>query len=102
MTTEHQYHQMKLMIIALLVLNALLGIYIAFFKHDALRLETMKAGGRANMQMAKQLYSSDVYIQQQQQTLEGILGSLNQAANTPTVDAVVPTVDTTETPAVAQ
>jgi hypothetical protein len=62
----------------------------------------MKAGGRANMQMAKQLYSSDVYIQQQQQTLEGILGSLNQAANTPTVDAVVPTVDTTETPAVAQ
>ncbi len=40
MTTDKN---MKMLIIILLALNVLLGVYIAFFKRDALRLEAMKA-----------------------------------------------------------
>ncbi|MEI6118922.1 MAG: hypothetical protein WCP92_07020 [bacterium] len=43
MTTEKKYENMKMLVIALLVLNVLLGVYVAFFKHDALWLETLKA-----------------------------------------------------------
>lgn len=43
MTTEKKNDPLKITIIALLALNLLLGIYVAFFKHDALRLETLKA-----------------------------------------------------------
>lgn len=78
MTTEENNHTMKLFVIALLALSLLLSIYIAFFKRDAIWLETLKAGGRENMQMAKQLYTSPVYIQQQRSTLDQILGSMNQ------------------------
>lgn len=46
------------------------------------------------MNMATQLYKSDMYIQQQKTTLEQILNSMNQA------DAGLPTTDTT-TPAAA-
>jgi hypothetical protein len=74
----------------------LLAAYSAFFKHDALRLETLKAGWAANMTMAKQLYSSPVYIQQQKSTLDQILGSMNQA---PTQQ---PTVQPTAQPTIAQ
>ena len=44
MTTEKKYDQMKLIVIAILAINILLAVYIAFFKRDALWLETMKAG----------------------------------------------------------
>jgi len=43
MTTTKKDEQMRILVIVLLVLNVLLGIYIAFFKHDALWLETLKA-----------------------------------------------------------
>ena len=99
MTTEKKYDNMKMFVIALLALNLLLGIYIAFFKHDALWLETLKAGGSANMTMAKQLYQSPVYIQQQKSTLDQILGSMNQAATAPVVDT---TTQSGTQPAVAQ
>ncbi|EKD25025.1 MAG: hypothetical protein ACD_80C00131G0028 [uncultured bacterium (gcode 4)] len=95
MTTEKKQYQAKMFIIVLLTLNVLLGIYIAFFKRDALWLETMKAGGSTNMNMARQLYNSPAYIQQQKSTLDQILGSMNQAAPT----AETPTV---ELPAVTQ
>jgi hypothetical protein len=44
MTTEKKHDQMRLLILVLLVLNVLLGVYIAFFKNDALSLETLKVG----------------------------------------------------------
>jgi hypothetical protein len=49
------------------------------------------------MKMARQLYNSPVYIQQQKATLEQILGSMNQAATAPTVtaDTTAPTTDGT-------
>jgi len=42
MTTEKKHENTKLIILVLLALNVLLGIYIAFFKNDALSLETLK------------------------------------------------------------
>ncbi len=44
MTTEKKYGNMKILLIALLVLNVLFSVYIAFFKRDAYRLETLKVG----------------------------------------------------------
>jgi hypothetical protein len=41
-TTEND--TMRIVIVALLVVNVLLGIYIAFFKPGAYALETLKAG----------------------------------------------------------
>ena len=84
MTVDKKSESTKIIILVLLVLNLLVGVYIAFFKRDALWLETMKAGGAANMHMAQQLYTSPVYIQQQKTTLDQILGSMNQAAIQPT------------------
>lgn len=94
MTTKKE-ENMKMLVIVLLVLNLLLSIYIGFFKRDALWLETLKAWGSANMNMAQQLYTSPAYIQQQKTTLDQILGSMNQAQ--PTVQAQ-PTTDTTTAP----
>ncbi|MFA6255960.1 MAG: hypothetical protein WC606_02140 [Candidatus Absconditabacterales bacterium] len=94
MTTEKRHENMNMLVIVLLALNVLLGIYISFFKRDALWLETLKAGGAENMNMAQQLYNSPAYIQQQKATLDQILGSMNQAA-APTTTAqpeVQPTV----------
>ena len=79
MTTEKKLFDMKKILIILLAVNLLLMIYIAFFKRDAYRLETLKVGGRENMQMATQLYKSDIYIQQQKSTLEQYLTSIEQA-----------------------
>ncbi len=79
MTTEKKQDTTRLLVLVLLVLNLLLWVYIAFFKHDALWLETLKAWGRENMEMATKLYKSPVYIQQQKTTLDQILGSMNQA-----------------------
>lgn len=98
MTTEKKYQDMKMFVIVLLVLNVLLGVYIAFFKTDAYSLETLKAGGRENMNMARQLYKSDMYVQQQKTTLEQILNSMNQAA----VPAQADATGTLDLPTVAQ
>lgn len=76
MTTEKKYDKMKMVFIALLALNVLFGVYIAFFKLDAYSLETLKVGGKENMKMAIELYKSDVYIEQQKTTLEQILASM--------------------------
>lgn len=95
MATEKKYENMKMLVIALLVLNVLLGVYVAFFKHDALWLETMKAWGAANMAKAEQLYTSPAYVQQQKTTLDQILGSMNAPTVTPTADTTTPTAGTT-------
>lgn len=95
MTTEKKYENMKMLVIILLVLNLLLGVYVAFFKNDALWLETLKAWGTENMVKAEQLYTSPAYIQQQKTTLDQILGSMNTPTVTPTVDTTTPTVDAT-------
>ena len=100
MTIDKKQENTKMLVIALLALNLLLGVYIAFFKHDALWLETLKAGWTANMNMAQQLYNSPVYIQQQKTTLDQILGSMNQPAAQPTQPTVQPTADTTTQPEV--
>ncbi|MEI8008802.1 MAG: hypothetical protein WCI00_05430 [bacterium] len=42
MATEKKHENMKMVFIGLLVLSVLLGVYTAFFKHDALWLETLK------------------------------------------------------------
>ncbi|MCX6825185.1 MAG: thioredoxin domain-containing protein [candidate division SR1 bacterium] len=100
MTTEKKYNQIKMFLIGLLVLNVLLGIYIAFFKKDAYRLETLKVGGDENMNLAVQLYNADAYKQQQKSTLEQILGSMGKTDTTttqPTAQAPT-TADTTVTP----
>jgi hypothetical protein len=96
MTAQKKEENMNLLIIVLLAINVLLGIYIGFFKRDALWLETLKAGGTANMNMAQQLYASPAYIQQQKATLDQILGSMNQAAVEPTAIAPTPTPVVTE------
>ena len=70
-------------VIALLALNVLLLAYVAFFKHDAVRLETMKVGGPANMTLVQQLYNSDMYKTQQTQAIQQVLSSIN----TPTAGA---------------
>lgn len=98
MTTEKKHENMKIFVIVLLSLNLLFGIYTAFFKRDALWLENMKAGGVENMQMAKKLYTSPVYIQQQKDTLDQILGSMNQVQDTTTPTDQVDVQATGETP----
>lgn len=70
---------MKMFVLVLLVINLLLSIYISFFRSSAYGLETLKAWGRENMKMAKQLYTSEAYIQQQKSTLEQYLSSIQQA-----------------------
>lgn len=89
MTVDKKSESTKIIILVLLILNLLVGVYIAFFKRDALWLETMKAGGTSNMDMAQQLYTSPVYIQQQKTTLDQILGSMNQADTQPTAQPEV-------------
>ncbi len=97
MTKEKKDENIKMLIIGLLVLNVLLGVYIGFFKHDALWLETLKAWWPANMTMAEQLYRSPVYIQQQKTTLDQILGSMNQPAVQPTTQPTTTTQQPTTT-----
>jgi len=101
MTLEKKYENMKVFIIVLLILNVLLWVYIAFFKRDALWLETLKAGWTENMKMAQQLYNSPAYIQQQKSTLDQILWSIQQAwqqaANTTAPTTAQPEVQPTVT-----
>jgi protein-disulfide isomerase len=82
MTTEKKNETMTMLVIGLLVLNILFGVYLSFFKRDALWLETLKVGGADNMKLAVQLYQADSYKQQQKTTLEEILGSMNTAGAT--------------------
>ena len=103
MTTEKKSDQLKMLVIALLAINILLVGYVAFFKKDAYRLETLKVGGSENMKMAQQLYQSDAYIKQNKASLEQYLWSMNQPAQ-PTAQqpTTTTTPTTTETPAVTQ
>src|SRR5574344_1352094 len=82
MATEKKTDMMKMLFIGLLILNVLIGAYVAFFKPDAYSLEKLKVGGRENMKMAMQLYKSDTYIQQQKTTLEQILASMGTTDTT--------------------
>lgn len=97
MTTEKKHENMKMVIIGLLVLNVLFGVYIGFFKRDALWLETLKVGWADNMKLAIQLYNDDSYKQQQKTTLEQILGSMD----TPTDTTTAPTDTTSDATPVA-
>jgi len=102
----HEKHQLNPMIlVALLSLNVLLLAYVAFFKHDAVWLETMKVGGSENMALVQQLYNSDMYKTQQTQAIQQVLSSINTpTANplaAPTADAQ-PTVETTPTAPAAE
>lgn len=81
-------------VIALLALNVLLLAYVAFFKHDAVWLETMKVGGSENMALVQQLYNSDMYKTQQTQAIQQVLSSINQ----PTQPTAAPTVEVQPTP----
>jgi len=73
-------------VIALLAINVLLLVYVGFFKHDAVWLETMKVGWRENMTLVQQLYNSDMYKTQQTQAIQQVLSSINQQAVQPTVE----------------
>lgn len=64
-----------LIVIIILVLNAIFLGYISFFKKDAISLEIMKAGGRENFEMVKQLYEHPSYISQQKDWIEQWLES---------------------------
>lgn len=78
----------KTIAVVLLVINLILSVYVAFFKRDALWLETLKAGGSENFAMVEKLYTSDTYKNQQAQTLAQVLGSMEGAsATTETTDA---------------
>ena len=70
MTTEKKHENMKLLVIVLLALNLLLGVYIAFFKNDALSLETLKVWGAENMKIATELYQLPAFKEQNKQQFE--------------------------------
>lgn len=97
MTTEKKYGNMKMFLIALLILNVLFGVYIAFFKRDAYRLETLKVWGAENMKLAVQLYKSDAYVQQQKTTLEQILASMWTTDTTAQTDTTATSEEDTTT-----
>ena len=70
MTTEKKHDQMRLLILVLLALNVLFGAYIAFFKNDALSLETLKVWGAENMKMATELYQLPAFQAQNKKQFE--------------------------------
>ncbi len=71
-----------LLIAIFLGINLLLMIYVAFFKRDALRLETLKVGWSDNMTLVQKLYKSDGYKQQQKSAIEQVLGTMGTADTT--------------------
>jgi hypothetical protein len=75
--------------VVLLSINLLFALYTAFLQFDVYSLEQLKAGGYQNMRIAKQLYSSDVYIEQQRATLEQILQSMHQEVDLSALQANV-------------
>lgn len=98
--THETHKNTTTVVIALLALNVLLLAYVAFFKHDAMWLETMKVGGSENMGLVQQLYNSDMYKSQQTQAIQQVLSSINQQA--PTVTTETQPVVTTETAPTAE
>ena len=93
--THETHKNTTTVVIALLALNVLLLAYVAFFKQDAVSLETMKVGGPQNMMLVKQLYNSDMYKTQQTQAIQQVLSSINAptapSAAAGTVEAGQPT-----------
>lgn len=84
---------LKTLTVALLVINIILSVYVAFFKRDALWIETLKAGGRENFTMVEKLYTSETYKNQQAQTLAQVLGTME--GETPSgTDAETPSAAT--------
>ena len=79
--THETHKNTTTVVIALLTLNVLLLAYVAFFKHDTIRLETMKVGGVENFKFVQLLYNSDTYRTQQTQAIQQVLASMNQALN---------------------
>ena len=94
MTVEKKQHTMNLAIIVLLALNVLFGIYISFFKRDALWLETLKVGGAENMAIAEQLYRSPAFAAQGKQQLEEGLKMFQGATDTTAQEATTWTIPT--------
>jgi len=78
---HHENKNMNMSFMTLAVIAVLLTIYVAFFKHDAVWLETMKVGGAENMTLVQQLYNSDTYKSQQTQAILQAVGSINQPAD---------------------
>lgn len=68
-------------------------IYVAFFKRDALRLETLKVGWSDNMTLVQKLYKSEGYKSQQKSAIEQVLGNMGTTDTT----AQAPQEDTTAT-----
>ncbi len=85
MKAINKYDPKNIVVVVLLALNVLVGAYIAFIQPDAYSLEILKVGGKENMQMAKQLYTSDMYKEQQSVTLQQIFESMNVGAEPETV-----------------
>ncbi|AHB40951.1 Sodium/proton antiporter [candidate division SR1 bacterium RAAC1_SR1_1] len=75
-------NSLKTIGVSLLVINLILAVYIAFFKRDALWVETLKAGGSENFAMIEKLYTSESFKSQQAQTLAQVLGSMEGGAAT--------------------
>lgn len=77
------------------VIVMLLTIYVAFFKKDAIRLETMKVGGQENFTQVQQLYSSDSYKSQQATMIQQVLSSMKapEATDTTTTETPSTTID---------
>lgn len=77
---KHDKHDIeKIGLLVIVWLNLIFTLYLAFFKTDALALETLKSGGRDNFKLVEKLYNSDAYKTQQKQSLEQVLSSLNTA-----------------------
>lgn len=65
----------SIIILALLVIAG--AAFSFFFKtNDALELETIKAGGKENMNAVMQIYKSDTYKAQQTQVIQGVIQQL--------------------------
>lgn len=90
-TTHIKSDYLKTIAIALLVINLVLAVYVAFFKRDALWIETLKAWWSENFALVEKLYTSDTYKNQQAQTLAQVLGSMEgeTATETPSADAKI-------------
>jgi len=82
MLKEGKYNIEKIALIGVVGLNLVLSIYLAFFKADAVWLETLKSGGSENFNLVKQLYNSDAYKAQQKQTLEQVISSFGSSTGT--------------------
>ncbi len=100
MHKEGKYDIEKIALIGIVGINLLLSLYLAFFKADAVWLETLKSWGSENFNLVRQLYNSDAYKAQQKQTLEQVLSSFGSKGTTGwTAQEAAPT--TAETPSEA-